>query len=540
MLSQKISTAQKYSQRYPNDKGHAQRIQNEEDLYCTKYLESQRKDYHFPDDDFSEVNYAKRWGDCLLNADHLEYFVNSPEREFGDIYQKPYHPRCSHKFYKTMRGIGVTDQVFEFGNTYVGFGFVDLFQILWGHYKNNNGWNVLTFHGFDHSRVTTVRSKLIYGVMKMFTESEISTSSILQIWFSSCWDQATREAFKRVLSDALENNENYGLVQEDLPLLRKWQRADISIDIAKTMFSQDLQTSMFDPAWRMKSERDRVMFCRYLFTGCIFVDEFNTTCGNPTMFTEFDGQTRMPNESFFRGVDLKVFKSCSPFISWRTDSLLEMMTSMTTNKTMIFRYLVNMEEIICNFETKFVEPEDMSFAARIQSLQPYGINWSNIPDYMERRKFIRFASSCSVEETSHDVHFVNWTHYVFGASLVDYADKRDECDNIYRAFKNISQQRLAETSRWDRFFQAEEFVEPVDAVNIFLTYIYGDTFEDFFLHSQFRWKRNSHSVYSFLSNQCPSAFWKSFHFANDDDDDAPVFIPLGVCLLYTSPSPRDS
>jgi len=206
----------------------------------------------------------------------------------------------------------------------------------------------------------------------------------------------------------------------------------------------------------MKSERDRVMYCRYLFTGCIFVDEFNITCGNPTMFTEFDGQTKMPGESFFRAIDLKVLK---------------------------------------------------------------------YP--MESRKFIRFAALCSAEDTSHHVYFENWTHYIFGAAHVDYAEKQEECEKIYKAFKYKSQQWAEKvgTSRWSRFFQTEEYVDHVDAVNIFLTYMYGDTFEDFFLRIRLKWLRNSQSAYSFLSNQNPFAFRKSFCFNYDDGRE---FVPLGL------------
>jgi len=525
-LAQTISTAQNYFRRYPNDKEHAQKIQNMEDIFCAKYMKSEREDDIFSEDDFAGLNYTKRWGDCLSNADHLDAFVNSPRRQFGDFYEKPSHPPYPPDFFQTMRNIGVAEKVYEYGNTYVDFGFVDLFQILWGRYQDNPFMNPLIFYGFDQSRVTTVRSKLVYGIMKIFTEYEISTSSILQIWFSSCWDDETKQAFKKVLHDAFENNENYGLVEEDLPLLRKWQKADISIISAKAEFSSNLPDSIFHPGWKMKSERDRVMYCRYLFTGCIFVDEFNITCGNPTMFTEFDGQTKMPGESFFRAIDLKVLKY-PDLVSWRTDSFIETITSMTSNKTRNFRYLVNKGKIVCNFETKFIDPEDVSFAVEIQSLESHAIDWSNIPDYMESRKFIRFAALCSAEDTSHHVYFENWTHYIFGAAHVDYAEKQEECEKIYKAFKYKSQQWAEKvgTSRWSRFFQTEEYVDHVDAVNIFLTYMYGDTFEDFFLRIRLKWLRNSQSAYSFLSNQNPFAFRKSFCFNYDDGRD---FVPLGL------------
>ena len=68
-------------------------------------------------------------------------------------------------FFQTMRNTSISDQVYEFGHTYVGFGFVDLFQLMWGiHFNDRDA--TLTFHGFDMNRVTTLRSKLIYGAMR--------------------------------------------------------------------------------------------------------------------------------------------------------------------------------------------------------------------------------------------------------------------------------------------------------------------------------------------------------------------------------------
>ena len=55
----------------------------------------------------------------------------------------------------------------------------------------------------------------------------------------------------------------------------------------------------------MKDELDRVGFCRYLCTGCIIVQEMKVVCCNHTMFTTYEGATKLGDELFFKAIDLQ-------------------------------------------------------------------------------------------------------------------------------------------------------------------------------------------------------------------------------------------
>ena len=220
MSGEDFSIAKEYLHYYPNEQEQAKRIQMEESTYRFLILKQKQKHKVFEESDFSsKENFCKRWGPCVLDGDHLTNFLSAPGRKFGDIYKRRTHPSFNNSFFQTMKNTGIANQVYEFGKTYVGFGFVDLFQILWGSYVNSMVRNNrLTFYGFEMHRVTCVRSKLIYGMMKHFKESEISTLSILQIWFSSCWDDASYKAFIMVANDALENIGKYDLSKEDVEI----------------------------------------------------------------------------------------------------------------------------------------------------------------------------------------------------------------------------------------------------------------------------------------------------------------------------------
>jgi hypothetical protein len=45
----------------------------------------------------------------------------------------------------------------------------------------------------------------------------------------------------------------------------------------------------------------------------------------------------------------------------------------------------------------------------IKNLKATEIDWSNIPDYFTNKDFIQIAKRCSVDETSHVAHFMNWS-----------------------------------------------------------------------------------------------------------------------------------
>ena len=285
MLSGKTkSLAEEYLKVFPGEREHAKRIETEEFVYRSKLIEQKSKLSMFSDSDFTAPEmFMRRWGPCVNDIEHLRAFLSAPGRKFGDIYERPHHTPQSDMFYQTMRNTGFANQIFEIGRNYVGFGFVDMFQLIWGNYPNEDEKSPvpMKFYGYDMSRVVTLRSKLLYLAMNNFEECDVSITSILQMWFSTCWDFETETVFNMLVSEALEDEENSDFDVKDRLLLQTWKKKDFSVNEAKKVFSKGLRNALFDDLWQMKYERDRVRFCRYLFTGCIFVDENAVVCGNP-------------------------------------------------------------------------------------------------------------------------------------------------------------------------------------------------------------------------------------------------------------------
>lgn len=119
------------------------------------------------------------------------------------------------------------------------------------------------------------------------------------------------------------------LVQEELRIIDIWGEKNISAKKAKNYFSANLTNSNFCGVWSMNSETDRVRFLRYLFTGCIFVDEDLVKSGNPTMFTQLNGlRKNIAFENFFKSVNLK----STHLSKAKKNSLFEEITFATQSK----------------------------------------------------------------------------------------------------------------------------------------------------------------------------------------------------------------
>ena len=486
------SLAEEYLKEFPGEQEHVKRIETEEIAYRTNLVQQKSQGPMFSDSDFTAREmFMKRWGPCVLDEQHLRAFLSNPDRKFGDIYERPHHPPQTDRFYQTMRNTGIANQIYEIGRNYVGFGFVDMFQLIWGNYPNEHEESPvpMKFYGYDMSRVVTLRSKLVYFAMKNFEECDVSITSILQMWFSSCWDFETESVFNMLVSEALEDEKNSEFDVKDRQLLKTWKKKEFSVNEAKEVFSKGLRNALFDDLWQMKYERDRVRFCRYLFTGCIFVDENSVVCGNPTMFTDYEGSTKIEEELFFKAFDLNA--NCGHLSSKNRTLLYDFIVSATEEAARKFRLRVASGQIECNFETRFVDPKDLKFAAFIKSLEPYGIDWSNLPDYMDKNCFIKFARACSAEETVHNLHFINWIQYVFGASHVDRG--KEACIKMYHIKKQaepVTKMLKAFESTVNpenplfKFFDGDIYMNSLNEMNLYLSTMYRESFEDYFLSDE--------------------------------------------------------
>ena len=242
------------------------------------------------------------------------------------------------------------------------------------------------------------------------------------------------------------------------------------------------------------------------------------------MFTDYEGSTKIGQELFFKAFDLNAL-NFRQFPSENQTSLYETIVSTTEDAAKKFRLRIASGQIECNFETRFVDPNDLKFAAFIKSLEPYGIDWSNIPDYMSKNYFIKFARACSAEETVHTLHFLNWIQNVYGACHVDWCNKQEECIKLYYNIKRQTEivTKMATAMEnienpWSQFFDGDIYINNLNEINLYLSNMYRKSFEDYFLSDE---KGNKLNRFNFgvcygmllhFFNQSPTMFRSAFTF----------------------------
>ena len=79
-----------------------------------------------------------------------------------------------------------------------------------------------------------------------------------------------------------------------------------------------------------------------------------------------------------------------------------------------------------DFECNKVSYSNTELVKRIKSLNPYTVDWSNVPDYLHRDEFLAIAQEVSGDDTVHYMHFMNWATRVLGTFIGDYPDEQIE------------------------------------------------------------------------------------------------------------------
>ena len=327
------------------------------------------------------------------------------------------------------------------GTNSVFFGFVDLCSLLWAEVRFFIPSKPAVIYGFDASEVSVARSTLIYEMMKTVGWKKVRDETILQVWFSSCWDEATKEDFEDFIQNEVPHIQN-NLLQKYAAI---WTRKkNMSVEDAKESFSCNLQEANFMALNNLEIKADRVWYANYLFTGCLFLED-EAVCGNCTMFPDqHDDWIRTNFENFFNTVDIHIFvKKLENKKSYLLPLYL-MIRLTTASQFNRIRDLIQLRTIQCHFFVKKVDPKDSEFAASIEELEPSVIDWSNLPDYWNRNGFTNFARQCSSAKTSHRFHTMNWMRRVYGASYYDFKDKRRMLEKKYSAYRKQVQTSVCE------------------------------------------------------------------------------------------------
>lgn len=185
-----------------------------------------------------------------------------------------YDPRVLHSYSNTpYMSVVITP-----GTTVVSVGFVDLGFLREATLEGgeNSNYRTTKWVGFEATSYTVAKTLVI---------TKAHVDSILQVWYSSCWNSRTlcdfRTAISSILTDKKVDSRSVGHPEVRF-LLEHWLPAKVSIATARSLW---LNNSPDTVKWRkignFNRPRDRKALCQYLMTGQVL----EATLGSVVMFS---------------------------------------------------------------------------------------------------------------------------------------------------------------------------------------------------------------------------------------------------------------
>lgn len=231
--------------------------------------------------------------------------------------------------------------------------------------------------GIDQNPICIARCMLIYEMMKR----NASNTAIFEVWYLSCLSKETLFMVKESLMGLMKQTD---LQPEVYTLFENWCCETISVQKCIDLWFEHAKDSSDHYVLpNLVSEEQRVSYARYYMTG-IFKSEDVYVQGNATMFS-------LPAEGFdYIKVEDNLFTSISlGFISSvKTQNLVEYIITKLGDLIGKLKLAIQSGKIICEYKVLKLDINDTRATDFIASLNPYQIDWSNIPDYIHQNDFI--------------------------------------------------------------------------------------------------------------------------------------------------------
>jgi hypothetical protein len=177
----------------------------------------------------------------------------------------PYGP-VHHSF----SNCSVKPHVYTWGTTHISVGFVDLSTLLMSIIKGNEDAKLLWI-GIEASSFACAKTMVIVAMLE---DENAHLTSILQVWFSSCWSKQTLSDFRDAVRFVLSKD---SLDSEVRKILEHWIKVEpLSISKAREAWFKSIDLAIFVPVSNAVRLSDRLAFMNYFLTGQLLEAE----CGS--------------------------------------------------------------------------------------------------------------------------------------------------------------------------------------------------------------------------------------------------------------------
>ena len=157
----------------------------------------------------------------------------------------------------------------------------------------------------------------------------------------------------------------------------------------------------------LSSKKARLTFGKYNFAGILEKEDGYAT-GNPTFWClpkEMRSKYIHRSDSLFHSILSSIW-----MVSEQSNIIDHIVTYIKGKLKSLVSFFRN-GQLYCIYRQMKVEDPmqgECEAIRFIKGIDPYQIDWSNIPDYYEREVFIRMARAVNGHDTLHTAHFMNW------------------------------------------------------------------------------------------------------------------------------------
>ena len=376
----------------------------------------------------STTDTLKRWGE--ISPAWRAFYLNAAP---GDVFMEKtfriYEPGAPQQFRNSPL---LAPGKLTNGTTVVDLGFVDFgYTVDSVDTIEDDVTRPVVVVAYETEQLCVAKTLIMLEMMKV---ESVSPRSVVEVWLSALWSEATYAAFHAAIRVLLSRGND--LEPPVIAVLRFWDvHAKISRQTAldfqwrKGVIQKDAGCSNFAmTACNFSTPAERVEFLRYYRTKALY-DDATTSVGSVVMCSE--------NASI--GVKQHFGNCVEAYPSQHQEGRLGMLLDEGGNRravTFFGRMRVYFEEKIDKFGLNLrrgsllftpklgrISVTNVDLIRELKELKPYVVSWSNISDYLSPKDFHIIARQLSCDETIHALHSCNWTQLVYGTDVFDLDEK---------------------------------------------------------------------------------------------------------------------
>lgn len=353
------------------------------------------------------------------------------------------------------------------GTTHVAVGFVDLGLLLAStlHNPPKGREGPLHFLGVEMSAYTVAKTHVIWEMLKQTHSSEAHHDdhirSIMQVWFSSTWEEKTETAVNAALAVLTSSNRDYHC--DVLELLNHWANA-FPFPLAKARaFIANATKDSFSSIGHLLQKRDRIALAKYELSRDFGIKD-RAAYGNKLMFDCPDGTPPLENdETVFSALNWYEVMDLVKSSSLSTQTLVQAAEAYASAGIRKIASWAAEEQVVVELKCSPVQ-DVVEF---ISSRKPWTMSWSNICDYVDYSDFHQMARRCSAHgDTIHFGYSMNWVQIVFGVFIFDFAGP--DCVEIRSHIIDAANKAVQESYTllgWDQHLRSPPPTNPINTTS---------------------------------------------------------------------------